>query len=151
MGTGNYSHSDGETVTLNLYDGIYEEAKDDEDLMQILSREAFSDFQEDLRTILAKTTFDMDGNTWRSDDRNCLILAENDLYQIWSHEDSYGHVFVTYGISERIADNLEPLARHHLVERAEAFFDMLQEIYIVHVATSAWTSTLREMSHQKAA
>lgn len=140
MGTGNYWHADGETVILDLYDGIFEQADEDADLASILMRETFDDFQADLAGVLAGTTFRMDGKSWRRDSRNCLILAENGLYQIWSHEDSYGNFFLTYGISERVDDAMEPVARHHLETRAAAVFDRLEELHPLRVATSAWTS-----------
>jgi hypothetical protein len=151
MGTGNYSHADGNTVTLNLYDDILENAEGDEDLAQILSREAFEDFQCILKDLLSRTSFVMDGESWRRDDRNCLILAENSLYQIWSHEDSYGHTFLTYGISEDIEEAMEPIAQHHLIARSEAFFDRLGQYFPLHVATSAWTSAPRKIPEKCAA
>lgn len=142
MGTGNYSHPDGETVILDLYDDIDEQAVDD-GLSLDLAREAFRDMQMEIETILRPTAFFMDGESWRRDHRDCLVLAGNALYQIWSHEDSYGHVFLTYGLREDIDPSLEGMARARLAERAEAFFDRLEEIYPLRVATSPWTSARR--------
>lgn len=152
MGTGNYSHPDGETVMLHLYDGIHEECGDDEDLMGILSREAFRDFQMELETILLAQTgldFTMDGETWRRRDE--LVLARGETFEAWSHEDSYGHVFVTIGLRSDLDENLEDLARASLPAVSERIFDALQEIYALHVATSAWTSAPRRTTQQAAA
>ena len=142
MGTGNYSHADGDTVILDLYDHI-DMDEEDPDLAQILSQEAFSDFQMEVETLLKNTSFYMDGKTWRQERSSALIIASNQLYQIWSHEDSYGHVFITYGLHEDIDPTFEGMARHHLSARASSFFDRLEQIYEVRVATSAWTSAPR--------
>lgn len=143
MGTGNYSTADGETVTLNLYDHIDCETDDPQFEADI----ARNDFKMELETVLAGTTFQMDGETWRQTygrRTDELVLAENGLYQIWSVEDSYGHTFVTYGISDRLDPAMDGLARAHLEVRAERFFDALQEVYPdMMVATSAWTSAPR--------
>jgi hypothetical protein len=143
MGTGNYGTTDGETVILHIYDHI-DCASDDP---QFEAQIAHDDFMMELETVLVGTTFQMDGKSWRrSSTRSSseLILAENGLYQIWSVEDSYGHVFVTYGVSERLDPDMDGLAWAHLSQRAERFFDALQEIYPdIMVATSAWTSAPR--------
>lgn len=151
MGTGNYHHKDGITVILDLYEGVYEVAQDDVDMAIILKDELFIDFKEDLETVLAQTTFQMDGKQWRNDSRDCQILAENNLYQIWSHQDSYDHVYLTYGISENLPDDMEGLARHHLHMRANAFFDRLQKLHDLRVATSPWTSAPRQCATDVAA
>lgn len=139
MGTGNYSHQDGNTVILDIFDGI-EFDEDDPDLASILKGDAFEELQYDIKDILSGTSFDMDGETWRSGRSGELILAENNLFQIWSHEDSYGHVFITYGLNEDLCDSMDGIARHHLCGRSEAFFDKLQKLYSLRVATSPWTS-----------
>jgi hypothetical protein len=136
MGTGNYRHADGETVILNLFDDIDIEESPDPQFEADLIRE---DFRLEFETLIAHTAFELDFERWRG--RDALVLAENRLYQIWSHEDSYGHSFITYGLHEDLDPAMEGLARAHLETRAERFFDALQEIYPdVRVATSAWTS-----------
>lgn len=138
MGTGNYSHPDGDTVILDLYDGLHEECGDDDDLLSILAREAFSDFQMELGTILKAQTgldFTMDGEAWRN--RNELILARGTTFEAWSHEDSYGHVFLTIGLRHDLEEDLEDIARASLPAVSNRIFDALGEIYTLHVATSA--------------
>jgi hypothetical protein len=151
VGTGNYSHADGETVTLHLFDHIDCETDDPQFEADI----ARDDFKMELETVLAGTTFQMDGETWRQTygrRTDELVLAENGLYQIWAVEDSYGHTFITYGISDRLDPDMDGIARSHLEVRAERFFDALQEVYPeMMVATSAWTSAMRLTAAERAA
>jgi len=142
MGTGNYRHPDADTVIVDLYDDI-EFDEEDPDLASILMREGFDDFLEEIETLLNATSFTMDGSTWRSGRTSCLILAENGFYQIWSHEDGHGHVFLSYGLREDLDQALEPLARHHLSQRSAKFFDRVGELKPLRVATSPWTSAPR--------
>ncbi len=142
MGTGNYRHPDGETVILDIYDDIHEEAGEDADLAMLLKKETFDEFMIEFGEIITPS-FEVDCKTWRREERDCLVLAENDLYQIWSHEDSHEHVFLTYGISETCPEAMESLARANLSQRAADFFDRLQKLYEIRVATSPWTSAPR--------
>lgn len=143
MGTGNYQHADGTTVIVDLYDGLYEQSDGDEDLHRILAEEAFDDLKAELETALHGFGFEMDGKSWRG--RSELILAQSATHQVWSHEDSYGHVFLTIGLHEDIDENVEDQARDKLVAY-EVIFDRLQEAYDLRVATSSWTSGPRAVS-----
>jgi hypothetical protein len=143
MGTGNYQHADGTTVIVDLYDGLHEQADGDEDLHRILAEEAFDDLKAELETALRGFGFEMDGETWRG--RSELILAQSATHQVWSHEDSYGHVFLTIGLHEDIEEDVEDQARDDLVSY-EVIFDRLQEVYDLRVATSSWTSGPRAVS-----
>lgn len=152
MGTGNYSHPDGDTVILDLYDGLHEQCEDDDDLLSILAREAFTDFQAELETILKGQTgldFTMDGETWR--DRNALVLASGTTFEAWSHEDSYGHVFLTVGLRRDLEEDQEDIARASLPAVTSRIFDALGELYELRVATSAWTSAPRRQELPAAA
>ena len=81
---------------------------------------------------------------WHPNERNCKIIAQNAQHAVWLYENSYSTVFVTYGMLPDVGENIEPLARATLDDKARRFFDRLQESYPeLRVATSPWTSTVR--------
>ena len=144
MGTGNYKHPDGETVILDLDAGLPDETPDDPDLARILMDEAFCEMRASLKAALSGTAFWMEGDTWRGRDE--LVLARNRLYAIWSVEDSYGHLFLTYGLRDDIDEALRPMALANLGAFAARVFDRLQADVTLRVATSPWTSAPRDLS-----
>lgn len=142
MGTGNYRHNMGKTVMIDLFDEIDLE-DEDADFHRDMARETF---EEELRAALPSKAWHWQGSTWRRDDRDCRIMAQNAYHQIWLHVDSYDHFFVTFGVREDVPDHLAGIAEHTFETRAIPFFDALQAEYPEHtyVATSAWTSARRE-------
>jgi hypothetical protein len=149
MGTGNYRHREGRTVILDLFDGITP-WDEDEDLHRIEADAQREDLTQEIMAALSKA-WELDGETWRRNDRDCLIIAHNALHDVWTHEDSYGHVFVTFGMREGL-DELEGLSRATYEDRAERFFDKLNDSFpSMRVASCAWTSRLRRPAPEKAA
>jgi hypothetical protein len=149
MGTGNYHHLNGKTIILDLYGDIDLQNSPDPQFEAQMIRD---DFRHELRFVITGTAFDLNFETRRSQGRDELVLAENRLYQIWSHEDSHGHTFITYGLHEDLDPAMKGLAIAHMEDRAERFFDTLQGIYPdISVATSAWTSAPRRLVPERGA
>lgn len=154
MGTGNYRHRDGRTVILNpdenleLVDGDFDEQE-------------LIDAQEDVEALVylatTKTMYPpVYQPSWRAFSNNERICASNDLFQVWFVTDSYGHLFVTYGLRENIHPDQEGMARARLDRNAQAFFDRLQDLleengHTISVADTAWTSKPRMSRKERVA
>ena len=151
MGIGHYRHPDAETVHLDLMEGIPSEEWDDAELHKALYDRAI----ETIHDALAGTAFEVARKQrWRrsrSFGNDALVVASNDLYDVFVHEGQDGSLYVNYGLGEGIDERLDGLARAHLKARAERFFDRLAETQRLYVATSAWTSAPRRDPHAPAA
>ncbi|TRD15560.1 hypothetical protein [Palleronia caenipelagi] len=133
MGEGLYWSQDGRTVYVEPFEGL---DAGDVDLWDW----AYEDLIDVIGTCLTERWSGCEG-AWR--DHTSRIVARNTLHEIWLTQDSYDRVHVTFGVREHLYD-LDALARHHVDDRAERFFDLLQEHYALRVRTSPWTSAPRE-------
>ncbi|WP_299821262.1 hypothetical protein [uncultured Jannaschia sp.] len=135
MGEGLYWSRDGRTA----YAKPYDDDLDPEDVD--LWTWAYDDLVATIRASLSAAWWPVE-REWR--ERSSRIVARNGLHEVWLTGDSYNRVHVTFGVRQNL-DETDALARHGVDDRAEAFFDRLQETCDLHVRTSAWTSAPREM------
>ena len=134
MGEGLYRSSDGRTAYAEPYD-------DDLDPeVHSLWHDAWDEFVAAIHDCLGASWHPI-ARDWRG--RGERVVARNGLHEVWLVEDSYARVHITYGVRTDL-DRTDALARSLTDDRAEAFFDALQQVYSLHVRTSAWTSAPRE-------
>ena len=134
MGEGLYWSREGRTAYVEPYD----DDLDPEDVD--LRTWAYDDLVATVRASVSSAWWPVE-REWR--ERSSRVVARNGLHEIWLTGDSYDRIHVTFGVRADL-DETEALARHGLEDRAEAFFDALQESYPLRVRTTAWTSAPRE-------
>ena len=134
MGEGLYWSRDGRTAYAEPYDDDLD--PEDVDLWDW----AYDDLVATVRASLSAAWWSVD-REWR--ERSSRIVARNGLHEVWLTGDSYNRIHITFGGRQNL-DETDALARHSVDDRAEVFFDRLQETYDLHVRTSAWTSAPRE-------
>jgi len=91
----------------------------------------WEDMEEDVRSCLP-------GTFWTCSDwegRDVQVIARNRHFSVALSEDDCGGAHVLFAAD---ADN--PLAMANLDRAAEAFFNRLEKLFPLRVATSAWTS-----------
>lgn len=154
MGRGNWfpgsSLEDSRVVYLDLLDGLADEERDDDDLLQI----RYDDFKYNLH-IAAGKSFDWDA------DRRCLRRLEYCLPRIGRDDvvlcvnslvalliDAQGDMS-HMGIGFLVREDAPSFAASRLDQLADCVFDRLADSYNLRVRTSAWTSSLRAKPQPK--
>ena len=102
------------------------------------TEETQDDWREDWRQMQRDVRSCASDSFWPCDDweeRDVQVIARNRHFNIGLAEDDCGGAHVLFS-----ADQDNPLAMANLERASQAFFDRLEKLFPLRVATSAWTS-----------